>query len=103
MTGTSGGNLDVFGDPGTDGDYTTLAYSAATGARLWAATYSGKGYDDAKDVVVSADGSRVFVTGGSRATGTGFDHDNSWYDGVEWDALTIAYDAATGDLHDRVW
>ena len=66
-------------------DYATVAYSAATGARLWVQRYSGPGHgnDGAHSVAVSPDGSRVFVTGESRgATTTGY--------------LTVAYSATTG-------
>jgi len=70
-------------------DYATVAYSAVTGARLWAARYNGpgNGSDAANSVAVSPGGSRVFVTGESRgATTTGY--------------LTVAYSAATGA---RLW
>ena len=65
-------------------DYVTLAYDAATGARLWAQRYHGPRNDEATSVAVSPDGSTVFVTGGSEAAAFHFGY------------LTVAYDAATG-------
>ena len=67
-------------------DYTTIAYSAATGAQLWLARYNGPGNftDEAYSVAVSPSGGTVYVTGESAGTGDG------------WDCATVAYDAATG-------
>jgi WD40 repeat protein len=75
VTGTTSGN-----------DYATVAYSAATGARLWVKRYNGPGnsYDDAAAVTVSPTGTRVLVTGVSTGAASGFDY------------ATVAYDAATG-------
>jgi outer membrane protein assembly factor BamB len=77
VTGTSAG--------ATTSDYATVAYNAATGARLWAHRYNGpaNGYDTAQSVVASPGGSMVFVTGTSDAS-TGVDY------------ATVAYNAVTG-------
>jgi outer membrane protein assembly factor BamB len=72
--------------------YETVAYDAATGARLWAQREPASGGccpSSAAAVGVSPDGSRVFVTGWlvvNAASG--------------FDCVTIAYDAATGA---RLW
>jgi DNA-binding beta-propeller fold protein YncE len=84
ITGTTSNN-DVAND------YGTLAYNAATGARLWIARYKGPGGDDeASSLAVSPDGKRVFVTGASRAAP---------YPSTNYDYATIAY-SATGT---RLW
>lgn len=82
-----GGTVYVSGSSdGKNGnpDYTTVAYSAATGNRLWVARYNGprKGYDIAYAMAVT--GTTVYVTGSSAATGSG------------WDYATVAYNAVTG-------
>jgi DNA-binding beta-propeller fold protein YncE len=77
--------------PGSS-DYATVAYNAATGARLWAARYSGPVMDSsAAAVAVSPDGSAVFVTGGSGTANLPF---------VSAQYATVAYKAATGA---RLW
>ena len=76
-----------------DLDYATVAYRAATGARLWVSRYNGPGNrrDQASSVAVSPTGRTVFVTGSSNRSRKG----NS-----NLDYATVAYRAATGA---RVW
>ena len=72
---------------GNGNDYATVAYSAATGAQLWAKRYNGaaNGSRGANSVAVSPDGKTVFVTGSSYGgSATSFDY------------ATVAYNAATG-------
>jgi DNA-binding beta-propeller fold protein YncE len=72
---------------GFTNDYPTVAWDAATGARLWAQVYDGPyggGFDSATALAAAPDGSAVFVTGFSQSS-SGDD-----------DEATIAYDASTG-------
>src|SRR5262245_20818666 len=71
-------------------DYATVAYNAATGARLWVTRYNGpgNGYDTASSVAVGPGGGTVFVTGVSQGSSSGLDY------------ATVAYNAATGA---RLW
>jgi hypothetical protein len=85
----SGGTAFVTGSSqsATSGlDYATVAYSAATGARLWVSRYNGPGNGDDKatSLAVSPDGNTVYVTGSSQGTTSGLDY------------ATVAYRAATG-------
>ncbi len=71
---------------GSGADYATIAYSTATGARLWAARYNGPGnsYDTARSLAIGPGGHRVFVTGFSTGASTAGQY------------ATVAYDAASG-------
>jgi WD40 repeat protein len=66
-------------------EFTTLAYDTATGVRLWTAHYTGASSSDtARDIKVSPDGARVYVTGASTVGCCAVD------------IATVAYDASTG-------
>jgi DNA-binding beta-propeller fold protein YncE len=85
----TGGTVFVTGSSAgatSGGDFATVAYSAATGARLWVSRYNGPGNGDdaAASVAASPRGGTVFVTGNSEGTATGADY------------ATVAYNAATG-------
>jgi hypothetical protein len=77
-------------------DAATLAYDASTGAEKWVDVYASTSDSDQRDratrLVVSPDGSKVFVTGNS----TCHDCTGSAFVGYS----TIAYDTDTGN---RVW
>ena len=82
VTGTSGG-------VGTHVDFATVAYDAADGHQLWVSRYNGPAnfQDQGQAVGVSADGSRVFVTGESASGGS----TTSFFD-----YATVAYDTNDG-------
>jgi outer membrane protein assembly factor BamB len=69
-------------------DYATVAYDAVAGEEVWVARYAGveDGHDHAKALVVSPDGTTVYVTGDSWAGGFA----------TNYDYATVAYDAVTG-------
>ena len=82
-----------FGFLGDGRDFATVAYDAPSGRELWAKRYVGPGLDEessddeARGIVLSPDGSTVFVTGPSVGTVTSNDY------------ATVSYDAASGDEH----
>jgi DNA-binding beta-propeller fold protein YncE len=85
----SGGTVYVTGSRAAANgysNYATVAYNAATGARLWENRYNGPAnrYDDPSSVAVSPSGSTVFVTGTSYGGASRYDY------------ATVAYNAATG-------
>jgi putative pyrroloquinoline-quinone binding quinoprotein len=86
-------------DENTLGDFLTVAYDAGTGEQLWDERYD-RGSMDADEnttsqsdtalgVAVSADSGTIFVTGDSEIV---------LGDMGYFDSLTVAYDAATGDV-----
>ena len=80
-----GTRLFVTGYLGTQGKFETVAYSAATGAQLWATAYlpASSSHGGPAAITVGPDGGTVYVTGDtSSALGQG--------------AATFAYDAGTG-------
>ncbi len=67
----------------SDGDYATVAYDIKSGERLWAARYDSGGFDLARHVGVSPDGSKVYAFGATESFPDSF-------------LSTVAYDATTG-------
>jgi PQQ-like domain len=67
-------------------DYATIGINSATGGSLWVRRYKGPGNDDdlGLSVTGSSDSSKVYVTGYSYGSGTGYDY------------ATFAYSASTG-------
>lgn len=89
-----GGRVFVTGESANantsrDWDVGTVAYDAASGAQLWARQDGTPGYDGefALSIAAAPDGSRVYATGASSS---------SLEQGLG-DALTIAYDAPSGN------
>jgi hypothetical protein len=86
VTGTS---------PGIDSsdDIVTIAYDTADGSQTWLARYDGPfhGSDVSVGVVAASDANTAFVTGHVQLSECGDD-----LDPCEYEAVAIAYDAATG-------
>jgi WD40 repeat protein len=80
----------VTGGIGDDdeSDYATFEYDAATGLQGWAQVYDGPGNaeDVARAVMVSPDGTEIYVTGYSDTGVSGLDY------------ATLAYDATAGTV-----
>jgi len=72
---TGSANTGPPGGPTTGSDYATIAYTAATGARIWARQYNAPGNNGAAfSVAVSPGGRTVFVTGYSVGAGPESDY-----------------------------
>jgi DNA-binding beta-propeller fold protein YncE len=98
-----GSILYVTGDSlGSGGslDYVTLALDTRTGEALWEARYDGPNsmHDSATHLVVSADGSTVYVTGDS--IGLCPHPEGTAPPAGDWDYVTLAYEATSGE---RLW
>lgn len=80
----SPGGTTVFVSGYVKTHFETVAYSAATGAQLWAKAYQGGEFSVPRAITVSPDGARVYVTGtvSVRAAPDA--------------GVTVAYDARTG-------
>lgn len=70
-----------------DGHLTTIAFDATTGEIVWTATYDGPGggTDNARELVVSPDGTTLYIAGISAGR-----------DNADLDYAVIAYDTGTG-------
>lgn len=68
----------------TNNDYVVFAYTSSNGNEAWSARYDAGSTDEAAAIALSPDGTKVFVTGASTGTGSGFDY------------ATIAYSTANG-------
>jgi hypothetical protein len=84
ITVDASGNVYVTGYSwnGSNYDYATVKYDSL-GGQVWVRTYNGTGDSDDKAYDITLDGfGNIYVTGGSRGLGTGYDY------------LTIKYDAS---------
>jgi DNA-binding beta-propeller fold protein YncE len=73
ITGTSDDRVETS----SHADYATVAYEASSGVTSWVSRYDGPAgdWESAQDLVVSPDGTMIFVTGSSERTTTGFNPD----------------------------
>ena len=88
LTGESVGGVDnptnTFGNTGASADISTEALDADTGEQIWDTRYSVPRGSHSDDIVVSPDGSAVYVAGAT------------WTFTAGWNIVTLAYDATTG-------
>ncbi|UOG73186.1 SBBP repeat-containing protein [Hymenobacter tibetensis] len=88
---------------GSQSDYVTRKYAAATGTQVWAATYNGpaNSYDLVKDLGVDNQGN-VAVTGTSDAGATsGYDYATVKYNGINGQQQWVARHAGAGSSYDE--
>ncbi|MEA2451939.1 MAG: hypothetical protein QOG04_649 [Actinomycetota bacterium] len=86
-TDPSGSHVFVTGETtviGGEREVTTIAYDAASGARIWVTTEPREGVDEGRTIAVTPDGETVLVGGSGGATGMHL----------------MAYEASTGS---RLW
>jgi len=76
---------------GTSGDVATVAIEAATGEVRWVGRYDHPHHDVDRGAAVTADGSRVYVTGDTWVRESESPSD------VPFDLITAVYDAGTGE------
>jgi DNA-binding beta-propeller fold protein YncE len=87
---------------GTGYDYATVAYNGATGSPLWAQRYNGTGNstDEAQSVAVSPDGTKVFVTGDSKTSISGYDYATAAYNASNGTPLWVKLYNGLGNVDD---
>lgn len=93
-----------FSSTSSDWDFATVAYDANDGEELWVTRYDGPGNDEdkANALVVSPDGSTVFVAGWSMGNGTSLDYAMVAYDATTGEELWAARYNGPGNDEDRV-
>jgi DNA-binding beta-propeller fold protein YncE len=74
-----------YGSKGTDtADYATVAYDPDSGVQKWVKRFNAGGTDQAESLAVDPTGTKVYVSGQSEGTVSGFDF------------VTLTYDASMG-------
>jgi hypothetical protein len=77
---------------GNGQDYAVAAFSVATGARVWQASYDGPAHGEESVLAMACDSTRVYLTGTSADSPAGT--------GADFDTATVAFSAANGG---RAW